>query len=102
MSAGFSIGKNPLLNVFWQSDITVAVTVDMHEHCAADKECVLMNSLLRWARRESSFVTPDKGLRPISCFPFPFRASTRLLSVLAVGGPFPFQDTSRNVLSTLA
>lgn len=46
MPAGFARGKDLLLNIHRQSDVAVAVAMDVHEHDAPDKECILVDSCI--------------------------------------------------------
>ena len=40
----FAFRKNVLLDIFRQSNIAVAMAVDVHEHCPSDKESIFVNA----------------------------------------------------------
>jgi len=42
--ACFALRKHSLLITFRQSNVAVAVAMDMHEHCPSDKKCIFVNS----------------------------------------------------------
>lgn len=46
MPVGFTCGEDLLLNIHRQSDVAVAMTMDVHKHATLDKERILVDSCI--------------------------------------------------------
>lgn len=46
MPAGFACGEDLLLNIHRQSDVAVAMAMDVHKHATPDKERILVDSCI--------------------------------------------------------
>jgi hypothetical protein len=58
MPLGFAFGKDLVLNIFGQTNVTVTFAMDVHEHSSADEEGVFVNSGMgflgdTWQRKDS-------------------------------------------------
>ena len=59
MRACFAFRKDSLLIIFRQSNVTVAVAMDMHKHCRSDKKRVFVDSRILSLRHTGQVENPS-------------------------------------------